>query len=80
MKKSLYGFMALVLVIFVISACNKFGDLPGSQNGKLLASAYKVNINQPDTLLLGGAKSTDTVKWSVVPAGFDSLITQNNRR
>jgi len=79
MKKSLYGFPALTLVLFIISACNKFGDLPGSQNGKLLASAYKVDINQPDTLLLAGAKSTDTVKWNVVPSGFDSLITQNNK-
>jgi len=79
MKKSIYGLMALMLVLFMMSACNKFGDLPGSQNGKLVASAYKVDVNQPDTLLLGGAKSTDTVKWSVVPSGFDSLITQNNK-
>ncbi|OIQ66161.1 hypothetical protein GALL_522730 [mine drainage metagenome] len=79
MKKSLYGFMALMLVCFIISACNKFGDLPGSQNGKLQASAYQVDINQPDTLLLGGAKSNDSVKWNVTPSGFDSLITQNNK-
>ncbi|MDR3696544.1 hypothetical protein [Mucilaginibacter sp.] len=79
MKKSLYGFTALLLVFCAMSACNKFGDLPGSQNGKLQASAYKVDINQPDTLLLGSAKSTDTVKWNVIPSGFDSLITQNNK-
>jgi hypothetical protein len=78
MKKSIYGFWALALVIVIISACNKFGDL-GSSNGKLLASSYKVDINQPDSLLLVGAKVTDTVKWSVVPSGFDSLITQNNK-
>jgi len=79
MKKSIYDLMTLVLLLFVISACNKYGDLPGSSNGKLLASAYKVKINQPDTLLLSGAKSTDSVHWSVAPSGFDSLITQNNK-
>ena len=79
MKTSLYGFVALAFVFIGISACNKYGDLPGSGNGKLLASAYTVDIAQPDTLLLNGAKSTDTVHWSVTPAGFDSLITQNNK-
>ncbi|BAU52238.1 hypothetical protein [Mucilaginibacter gotjawali] len=79
MKKSLYGLTALLLVFCLISACNKFGDLPGSQNGKLQASAYKVDIDQPDTLVFAGAKSTDSVKWSVIPSGFDSLITQNNK-
>jgi len=77
MKNLIYGSFVLLLAIFVISACNKFGDL-SSPDGKLEASSYKVKINQPDSILLNGAKSTDTVQWSVTPAGYDSLITKNN--
>jgi hypothetical protein len=77
MKNLIYGIAALVLVFFAISACNKYGNLPGG-TGKLVASSYKVDINQPDSLLLSGAKTTDTVHWSVSPAGFDSIITKNN--
>jgi hypothetical protein len=77
MKKLIYGFIAFVLTILVVPACNKYGELVG-QTGKLAASAYKVKINQPDTLLLVGAKATDTVHWSVSPTGYDSIITKNN--
>jgi len=77
MKNLIYGLFAITLAVFVISACNKYGDLAG-QSGKLVASSYKVDINQPDTLLLSGAKTTDTVHWSVTPTGFDSIITRNN--
>ncbi|WP_259071531.1 hypothetical protein HDF24_26000 [Mucilaginibacter sp. X4EP1] len=95
MKNSLYGLITLLMVIFIISACNKFADplvststqsavakstALASGNGlQLLASKYKVKINEPDTLLLSGAKSTDSIRWSVSPAGFDSLITQKNK-
>jgi len=77
MKNLIYGLFALTLAVVVISSCNKYGDLAG-QTGKLVASSYKVAIDQPDTLLLSGAKTTDTVHWSVTPAGFDSIITKNN--
>jgi hypothetical protein len=76
-KKSIHGILVLMLSLYVISACNKSGNLSGPA-GTLVASSYKVKINQPDTLLLNGAKTTDTVHWSVTPAGCDSLITKNN--
>lgn len=76
MKKLIYGIAAVAVGFTVITACNK-GEL-GGPNGSLKASAYKVDINQPDTLLLNGAKPTDSVRWSVSPAGFDSIITKNN--
>ena len=75
MKKTLLGIFTGLLAIFAISACNKFGDLSG-QDGKLVANKYKVKINEPDSLLLVGSASTDSVKWNVVPAGYDSLITK----
>jgi hypothetical protein len=79
MKKLMFGSFALLLVILVISACNKFGDLGGNgSNSKLVASSYKVKRYQPDSLLLNGAKATDSVHWSVTPSGYDSLITKNN--
>ena len=77
MKNLIYGLFALMFTLCAITACNKYGDLSG-QKGKLVASSYKVDINQPDTLLLAGAKTTDTVHWSVTPAGYDSIITKNN--
>ena len=76
MKNLIYGTCALLLALFVVSACTKGGL--GGPAGQLKASAYKVAINQPDSLLLNGAKTTDSVHWSVSPAGFDSIITKNN--
>jgi hypothetical protein len=77
MKKLFHRAFAPLLIVFMMSACNKYGYLAG-QTGKLVASSTKIDINQPDTLLLSGAKTTDTVHWSVSPSGADSLITKNN--
>jgi len=95
MKNSIYALLLLLSSLFVISACNKSADPSAVANGQLatakstalaagngiqlIASKYKVKINEPDTLLLSGAKSTDSIRWSVVPSGFDSLITQKNK-
>ncbi|MFI5139121.1 MAG: hypothetical protein ACHQIM_14960 [Sphingobacteriales bacterium] len=82
MKNVIYYPLSLLFILFAISACNKFGELGGlggAKKGQLVASAYKVDIKQPDTLLLVGAKTTDSIRWSVSPSGFDSLITQKNR-
>jgi hypothetical protein len=72
MKKLTFGMILSLIAITLITACNKW-ELAG-QSGKIIASAYKVRISQPDSLLLSGAKSTDSVSWSVTPAGADSLI------
>jgi hypothetical protein len=77
MKNSVYCFLTLLLTFFAISACNKFGDLTG-KNGQLVATKYKLKINEPDSLLLVSAKASDSIKWSVVPSGYDSLVTKNN--
>ncbi|MDF2433470.1 MAG: hypothetical protein JWP44_3101 [Mucilaginibacter sp.] len=77
MKNSIYGFLVLLFSIVIISACNKFGDLTG-KTGQLVATSYKVKINEPDSLLLVGAQATDSIKWSVSPAGYDSLVIKKN--
>jgi hypothetical protein len=77
MKYSIYGFFTFLLVVFVISACNKYGNLTGL-NGQLVATSYNVKIDQPDSLELVGAKVSDSLKWSIVPSGYDTLITRNN--
>ena len=77
MKRSTYGLFTLLIAFLVISACTKSGGLSG-QTGKLTASSYKVKIVQPDSLVLNGAKTTDTVHWSVTPSGYDSIIIKNN--
>ncbi|ASU32764.1 hypothetical protein [Mucilaginibacter xinganensis] len=78
MKNSIYGSLTFILALFVISACNKYGSLSDYKNGQLVASSYKVKINQPDSLILIGAKATDAISWSVIPSGYDSVITKNN--
>src|SRR6201986_4591752 len=84
MKNTTRGLLALVMVIFVISAIsayNKFGYLGSggtSKSGQLSATTFKPEINQPDSLLLNGAKSTDSIRWTVTPAGYDSLVTKKN--
>jgi hypothetical protein len=67
-RELLFGMSAMVLTIAIFTACGKYGEL-ASQNGKIVAATYKPEINQPDTMVLSGAKSTDTVTWSVTPAG-----------
>lgn len=93
MKFSIYGSLTFLLAVFVISACNKDGNLAAlngklaatnkaanlaGSNGQLVATSYNVKIDQPDTLKLVGANPSDSIKWSVVPAGYDTLITRNN--
>ncbi len=76
MKHLTFSLLILLTAFFVIQGCNKNGLPPA--NGELSASSLYVEINQPDSLRLTGAASTDSVKWSVTPAGFDSLVTKNN--
>lgn len=57
----------------------KSAALAVSGKVQLLASKYKVKINEPDTLLLSGTNSTDSIRWSVVPSGFDSLVKNKNK-
>ena len=76
MKHLTFSLPVLLAVFLILQGCNKNGLPPA--NGELSASSLNVEINQPDSLRLTGAASTDSVKWSVTPAGFDSLVTKNN--
>jgi hypothetical protein len=77
MKSLTYSVLAFCISLFIIMGCNKYGDLYGSP-GPLVASKSAVEINEPDSLLLVGAKATDSLLWSVVPSGYDTLVTRNN--
>jgi hypothetical protein len=76
MKKIIFAFAILGSALAVITACNK-GQLSG-QAGPLVASSYKPQIMQPDSLYLSGTTSGDSLVWSVTPPGADSLIVKNN--
>jgi hypothetical protein len=84
MKNLAYSLIGIVFILFVVSACNKFADLTSlkgdlaSLNGKLAVTKSTVKIMEPDSMLLVGAKTSDTFVWSVTPSGYDSLITKNN--
>jgi hypothetical protein len=66
---------ALLLTFLVIQGCQKEST---AKNGQLVASKSKVKINEPDSLLLVGAKASDSIRWSIVPSGYDTIITKNN--
>ena len=76
MKNLTLILFTLMAAFLILQGCNKNGLPP--TNGQLAASSLNVEINQPDSLKLTGAASTDSVKWSITPAGFDSLVTKNN--
>jgi hypothetical protein len=77
MKTLTFGLLALLLALFVIDGCTK-GALTG-KNGQLVATQYTVSTYQSDSLILVGAKTTDSIKWNVVPAGFSTLMTSGNK-
>jgi hypothetical protein len=77
MKRLLYTMTTLMLVAIIISACNKINN--PVLIGKLIASKAEVKINEPDSLTLVGATLTDSVTWSVVPAGFSALAHQGGK-
>src|SRR6202000_1423631 len=78
MKKLTYLILVLAAGLFIVSACNKYGDLAGLK-GKIIATKTTLEIGEPDSLLLVGAKATDSIHWSVLPSGFDSLVIRHNK-
>jgi hypothetical protein len=78
MKNLTYTMFALLLSVFVIGGCNKVGN-PVAVNGQLVASKTNVKIHELDSLVLVGANVTDSISWSVVPAGFNTLIKNHNK-
>lgn len=77
MKTLIYFILSLVPAFFIIEGCNKVND--ASLKGQLVASKSMVKINEPDSLELVGATTTDAFKWTVSPTGYDSLITSKNK-
>lgn len=77
MKNSIYGLLAFLFTLFIIQGCQKLTD-PTLRKGQLVVSKSVVKINEPDSLLLVGAPASDSIKWSVTPAGHDTLLTKNN--
>jgi hypothetical protein len=76
MKDLTYTVLILLLAFLTISGCTKISD--PANNGKIVASKTEVKINEPDSLVLVGASATDSVHWSVAPAGFNILTSSNN--
>jgi hypothetical protein len=77
MKNLTYMMFALLLVAFAIAGCKK-AENPIAVNGTLVASKLTVKVNEPDSLVLVGA-SADSIRWSVVPSGFNILATNHNK-
>ncbi len=76
MKNLTLSMLALMLAFGIISGCTKVGE--PAYNGKIVATKTEVKINEPDSLVLVGAAATDSVQWSVVPAGFNYVISKQN--
>ena len=79
MKNFAYGLIAFALVLlimFTLHGCTK--SAMNAIPGHLVASSASVKVNQQDTLLLAGASSSDSIRWSVTPAGSNSLATKLN--
>lgn len=77
MRRLAYCLLALLPAYFIIQGCNKAIDLPGAK-GQLVASKTELKINEPDALEMIGAAASDSIKWTVTPSGFDTLLTKNN--
>lgn len=68
--------MAFCLLAFTIQACKKSGLTVVS--GQITATKLTLKLNQPDTLILGGAAG-DSVLWSFSPAGSSTLLQAKNK-
>jgi len=60
--------------VFTLNACKK----GGYSTERLEATHATIKIGQPDSLILINAATTDSIKWSVNPSGFNSIINWHN--
>lgn len=74
MKNLTYGIVAILLSLFVIQACTKTGV--ATVNGQITASKTSITVGYLDSLAVVGTTTTDSVRWSVSPTGFNSIINQ----
>ncbi len=73
MKNLIYPVVFFALLL-AFSACTKVGT-PGLH---LDATHATVKIGQPDSLELVGASATDSVRWTVTPSGFNTIVNYHN--
>jgi hypothetical protein len=77
MKNFIYALAAVLTTLIVIQSCTKELN-PNASQGQLVAVKTAIKIHEPDSLALIGAQTTDVITWTVTPAGFETLITNNN--
>lgn len=75
MKKLIYCMLALLPAYLIIQSCNKLNDAVVVAGGALKVQKTEVMINQPDTLLITDAKTSDKVVWIVSPSGSNTIST-----
>jgi len=74
MKKLIYCVLALLPAYLIIQGCNKLNDVVVTNGiSTLKVQKSEVMINQPDTLLISDAKTTDKVVWTVSPTGSNTI-------
>ncbi|MDB5009955.1 MAG: hypothetical protein JWQ06_744 [Mucilaginibacter sp.] len=76
MKNLAYSVLALCFALLIIQGCSK--GVLSSLNGKLVASKSTLAANAVDSVLYVGASASDSIKWSVTPAGFNTLGLNKN--
>lgn len=77
MKKLILITITALAALFVMQGCEK-GRLSDIGGGKIKASKLEINRYETDTLLLTTATATDSLNWTVTPAGQNSVRNQGN--
>lgn len=73
--KTLTYIAIFVALLFTFNACTKVGYT----TEHLDATHATVKMGQTDSLELVGASASDSVKWTVSPAGFNWIVSSHNR-
>ena len=72
MKTLAYYLSALVVMLVAIQGCKK-SNLASANSNNLVARKSTLKINEPDSVVLINFNPADSVKWTIVPSGFDVL-------
>ena len=75
MKKLIYCVLALLPAYLIIQGCNKLNDTVAIAGGTLKVQKTGLMINEPDTLGITDAKTSDKVVWIVSPVGSNTIST-----
>jgi hypothetical protein len=78
MKKLTLIAFACLLAVFVLQGCEKANqDFNAGKN--LKATKSQIGVWDLDTLVLTSANSTDSLKWTISPAGNEHLYAKGNK-